>query len=223
MNRATRINTAAIGVLFGFSGITHGIGELLQGNRPTGGMFINAIAAGSRWTRWVEGSEGAVTLVPNFLLTGTLAVLLGLAIIYWSLCRLHKPWGPGVYLLLFVLLFLVGGGIGQVIFFIPAWWVATRIRRPLTWWRKVLPPGFQTMLGALWPTLLIIPSRDHDGGTVSRRLWLCAWFCEHGPPARYHVGNGGVSWLLFLLAFATAFAYDIVIRPNMTLHKPVLF
>ncbi|MEZ4862772.1 MAG: flavodoxin domain-containing protein [Caldilineaceae bacterium] len=76
-NRATSINAKTIGVIFGLSGITHGLAEILQGNTPTHGVLINAIAAGSSWTRWAEGSEGAFTLVPNFLLTGTLAVLLG--------------------------------------------------------------------------------------------------------------------------------------------------
>ena len=126
MNRATRINVATIGVLFGISGMTHGFGEILQGNRPTNGLIINAIAAGSSWSRWTEGGEGAFTIIPNFLLTGLLAMLVGLAIIIWSIGFVHKPRGPLVYLLLFVLLFLVGGGIGQVIFFIPAWAVATQ-------------------------------------------------------------------------------------------------
>lgn len=101
MTACSRINVATVGVLFEFSGITHGIGEILQGNRPTGGMFINAIVG---------------------------------------------------------LLFLVGGGIGQVIFFIPAWWVATRIHRPLTWWRDKLPVSLQKGLARLWPALLALPT-----------------------------------------------------------------
>jgi hypothetical protein len=43
MNRATRINVAITGVIFGFSGMTHGFAETLQGNTPTGGLFIYAI------------------------------------------------------------------------------------------------------------------------------------------------------------------------------------
>ena len=146
MNRATRINVATIGVIFGIGGMTHGFAEVLQGNTPTDGFFINAIAAGSSWTRWAEGGEGAFTIVPNILVTGILAMLVGLTVVIWALGYVHKPRGPLVYLLLFVLLFLVGGGIGQVIFFIPACLVATRIRRPLDWWRRVLPAGVRTGL-----------------------------------------------------------------------------
>ena len=143
MNNATRINVATLGVIFGISGMTHGFAEILQGNTPTGGLFINAIAAGSSWTRWSEGGEGAFTIIPNFLITGILAMIFGFAIVVWSLGFVHKRYGPPVYLLLFVLLFFVGGGIGQLIFFIPAWAVATRIHKPLSWWRRVLPTGLR--------------------------------------------------------------------------------
>ncbi|MEZ4712955.1 MAG: flavodoxin domain-containing protein [Caldilineaceae bacterium] len=213
MNRATRINVATIGVLFGFSGITHGIGEILQGNNSTGGMFINAIAGSSSWTRWVEGSEGAFTVVPNFLLTGSLAVLVGLATIYWSLRHVHNDWGPGVFLLFFVLLFLVGGGIGQVIFFIPAWWVATRIHRPLTWWRSALPAGLQKTLARLWPTLLVMPT-----ATMITALYLAVFgyvpgFANMERLLNITLSMVGLSWLFFLLAFVAGFVRDIEHMP----------
>ncbi|MCB0155610.1 MAG: hypothetical protein KDF65_12510, partial [Anaerolineae bacterium] len=156
MNRATRINVTTVGVIFGFSGMTHGFAEILQGNTPTNGLFINAIAAGSSWTRWAEGGEGAFTIIPNFLITGILAMLVGLAIVVWSIGYVHKPRGPLVYLLLFILLFLVGGGIGQVPFFISAWAVSTRIHRPLHWWRNILPLAARQRLAQLWPGLLAV-------------------------------------------------------------------
>jgi hypothetical protein len=43
MNKATRINVAALASIFGLSGMSHGIFEILQGNVPTGSMFIPAI------------------------------------------------------------------------------------------------------------------------------------------------------------------------------------
>ena len=92
--------------------MTHDFAETLQGNTPTGGLFINAIAAGSSWTRWTEGGEGALMVIPNFLLTGILAMLAGLAIIIWSVGFVQKRHGPSVYLLLFIGLFLVGASLG---------------------------------------------------------------------------------------------------------------
>lgn len=209
MNRATRINVATVGVLFGFGGITHGIGEVLQGNKATDGFFINAIAANSTWSRWTEGSEGAFTVVPNFLITGLLAILLGLAIIYWSLRRIDKPWGPGMFLLLFVLLFLVGGGIGQIIFFIPAWLVAKRIHRPLTWWGRVLPTTLRNGLAFLWPVLLIIPT---VAMVVALYLAVFGYVPGYTDMARLldiTLAIVGLSWLFFLLAFVAGFARDI--------------
>jgi menaquinone-dependent protoporphyrinogen oxidase len=224
MNRATRINVATIGVLFGFGGITHGIGEILQGNTPTGGLFINAIAAGSSWSRWTEGGEGAFTIVPNFLVTGILAVLIGLLIIYWSLRRVHQAYGPGVFLLLFVLLFLVGGGIGQLIFFIPAWWVATRIHRPLTWWRSLWPAGLQKALAYLWPPLLVSPTV-----TMIVALYLTVFgyvpgFADMERLLTITLALVGASWVFFLLAFVAGFAYDIeyTLVPEATPRDAIL-
>lgn len=209
MNRATRINVATVGVIFGFAGMTHGFAETLQGNTPTGGLFINAIAAGSSWTRWSAGGEGAFTIVPNFLLTGILAMLVGLAIIVWSLGFVHRRHGPTVYLLLFVLLFLVGGGIGQVAFFIPAWAVATRIHAPLTWWRRVLPAGLRPGLAAVWPwllataavlilTALFIATFGYIPGIVDMDLVMSITLTMVG-----------TALLGFLLAFVAGFAADI--------------
>lgn len=209
MNRATRINVTTVGVIFGIGGITHGCSETLQSNTPTHGFFINAIAAGSSWTRWREGGEAAFTLVPNFLLTGILAILVGLAIIGWSLGAVHKSHGALVYLLLFVLLFLVGGGIGQVIFFIPAWAVATRIHKPLSWWHKVLPASFRRVLASMWPWLLTLASL-----LIGIGLIIAIWGYMPGIDDMERVLNitlsmVGASCLIFLLAFVAGFARDM--------------
>ncbi|NJN65916.1 MAG: hypothetical protein HC884_03960 [Chloroflexaceae bacterium] len=208
MNRATRMNVATIGVIFGFSGMTHGFAETLQGNTPTGGMFINAIAAGSSWTRWSEGGEGAFTIVPNFLITGILAMLIGVVIIIWSVRFVHTPRGPLVFLLLFILLFLMGGGIGQVVFFIPAWAVATRINKPLNWWR-MLPAGIRSGLSRAWPGLLTVASL-----LILTSLGIAIFGYIPGVQDMEQMLNitllmVGASLLFFLLAFVAGFARDI--------------
>ena len=137
MNKATRINVATLGTIFGISGMSHGFFEILQGNIPTGGLFISAI--GEAQKMWPHGNEYAFTLIPNFLMTGIAAMIVGLAIIIWSLGFVHKKNGPVVFILLFILLLMVGGGVAQILFFPWIWLVSTRINKPLAWWRKILP------------------------------------------------------------------------------------
>jgi hypothetical protein len=156
MNHATRTIAAVFGVIFAISGISHGFFETLQGSTPTNGVFINAISETHRM--WPHGSEAAFTLIPNFLVTGLAAIAVGLAIIVWSVGYLHTKHGATVYLLLFILLFLVGGGIAQIVFFTIGWAFATRINKPLTWWRKALPEGIRPTLARVWPWSLAVSS-----------------------------------------------------------------
>ncbi len=156
MKNATRVIVATLGVVFGISGMSHGLFETLQGNTPTGGMFISAIGEAHRM--WPHGNEYAFTLLPNFLVTGILAMIVSFSIIIWSVGFVHKKNGPLVFLLLFILLFLVGGGIGQIVFFTLTWAVSTRINKPLTWWRKVLPESVRRVLAKLWLWSLVAGS-----------------------------------------------------------------
>ncbi len=154
MNRTTKIIVATLGVMLGIAGIDHGFFETLQGNTPTNGLIIQAIGAAQQM--WVHGTEEAFTIVPSFLVTGLLAILVSIAIMVWSVRFIQTRHGSAVFILLFVLLFLVGGGIGQIAFFIPTWLFSTRINKPLTWWRKVLPEKTRDVLEKLWKPSLVV-------------------------------------------------------------------
>lgn len=212
MNRATRINVATIGVIFGFSGMTHGFAEILQGNTPTGGMFIMAIAAGSSWTRWSEGSEGAFTIVPNFLITGILAMLVGMSIIVWSVWFVQKPRGTLVFLLLFIVLFLVGGGIGQLVFFLPAAAVATRIHAPLHWWQRVLPSGLRGGLARAWPGVLTVASLLMLTALGIAIFGYIPGVQDMEQVLTINLSMVGAALLVFLVSFVAGFARDIEYR-----------
>jgi hypothetical protein len=152
---ATRVIATTIGVVLGlFSGVNHGFFEFLQGNTPTGSPVIYAIGEAQRF--WPEGTEPAFTLIPNFMITGVLSMIVGVTIAIWSIWFLPTKHGRTVFLGLFILLFLVGGGIGQVFFFIPACAFATRMDKPLTWWRKVLPHDTWPFLSKLWIIMLVL-------------------------------------------------------------------
>ncbi len=153
---ATRLIATTVGVIFGFAGFNHGFFEFLQGNKPTDGLVIHAIGEAQRF--WVQGTEDAFTIVPNFLVSGLISMIVGLTIVVWSIWFLPRKQGTTVFLLLFILLFLVGGGIGQIVFFVPAWAFATRMNKPLTGWKKILPRRSWPFLCKLWPVTLILAS-----------------------------------------------------------------
>ena len=217
MNKATRIIVATLGTIFGISGMSHGFFEILQGNAPTGGLFISAI--GEAQKMWPHGNEYAFTLIPNFLMTGIAAMMVGLAIIVWSLGFVHKKNGPAIFVLLFILLLLVGGGVAQILFFPLIWLVSTRINKPLAWWRKILPVKIQKPLGKLWLWSLIIssallvfvleiaitgfvPAVNSPDAVLSIML-----FCL------------GVEAAVLPLTFVSGFAHDIAMRPNIAPDK----
>jgi hypothetical protein len=151
---ATRVIATTVGVVLGLSGINHGFFEFLQGNTPTNGLVIQAIGEAQRF--WELGTEEAFTILPNFLISGILSMLVGLTIVVWSLWFIQTKHGRTVFLGLFILLFLVGGGIGQIALFIPAWAFATRMDKPLTWWKEVLPRSLWPFLSKLWLITLVL-------------------------------------------------------------------
>ncbi|MCG6187006.1 hypothetical protein [Maribellus maritimus] len=148
-NKKTKTTASAMGVLLGMAGvINHGVFEILQGFTPTNGFYIEAIGEVHRF--WVYGTEGAFTIIHNFLITGIFAVLTSLAIIIWSLKYIHTKHGTTIFLLLTVLLILVGGGIGFIIVFIPTWAFASQINKALSWWKKIFPFGLRKILSSFW-------------------------------------------------------------------------
>jgi hypothetical protein len=114
----------------------HGVAETTQGSRPTEGAWLVSV--------------GAFTLIPNYLATGIAAILVGVCLLVWTIRFIHTQHGPTVFLILSIALFLVGGSVAQVVFFLIAWSVSTQIHQPLTWWRRTLPDPFRKQLAKIW-------------------------------------------------------------------------
>jgi hypothetical protein len=152
-NSGARAVAAALGVCVGVSGLDHGLFETLQGNTPTPGLIVQAIGPSQRM--WVYGTEEAFTLVPNFLVTGLLAMVAGLLTIIWSIRYLDRPNGPLVLLGFGALMFVVGGGIGMLVYLLAGWLVARRIHRPLTWVPSRLPATLGGALSRSWPAFIV--------------------------------------------------------------------
>ena len=141
---ATRVVASTIGVFSGLAGIVHGFFEMLQGNVTPSSIVINAIGPAQRL--WPEATLHAFTIVPNFLVTGILAMIVGLFIVIWAGAFIDKKNGTRVLLLLSIILLLTGGGFGPAFMAIIAALVATQINKPLSWWRTHLPNNLQNIL-----------------------------------------------------------------------------
>lgn len=218
-NAATRAIVATLGVLVGVGSIDHGLLECLQGNRATPGLIVNALGPGYGWTVWRQGGEGAFTLVPNFLATGILATLMGVALIVWSLRFIDRRHGTGVFLLLGVGSFLVGGGVAQVVLITLNWAVATRIRGSLGFWRWLIPAVARRALGGTWRWSLV-------GGTVLFLVALEIAVVGYVPGVTSQIRILHVCWTilaaalgLVLLSLVAGFAHDIETRARATCRR----
>lgn len=219
MNKATKTTVSTLGIVLALSGMSHGLFEIMQGNTPTGGRMIAAIGEGQRM--WVHGSEWAFTLLPTFLLSGIASIAVSLAIIIWSLEFIDTRHGATVYLLLFVALFLVGGGIGQVVFFTLGWAAATRIHKPLMWWRQTLSPEARAPLAKLWPGSLVAGSL-----ILLAALWIAVFgyvpgISDADRVLTFMLSALGMSLSLLLLTFVAGFAYDIEQQPLSRERVPI--
>ena len=146
---AVRLVASTYGVLAGLAGLEHGFFEILQGNVATGGIMIQAIGPAQRF--WPHGGEPAMTLLPNFLITGILAMLVGCLVILWAAAFVQRKYGGLVLILLSALQLLMGGGIMPIFLAVTGGIVATGINAPLTWWGAHFPVSMQRFLARLFP------------------------------------------------------------------------
>jgi hypothetical protein len=153
-NKATRIYSSTLGILVGLAGVEHGILEILQGNVRPGGLMIDAI--GPEQKLWEFATETALTIIPSFLISGILSVILGVLVIIWAFAYIDKRFGAIVFLFLSIALFLVGGGFAPIFLTLLGFIAAMRINKPLHFWRSHVPSSVRRFFAKLWPWTLII-------------------------------------------------------------------
>lgn len=156
MRKATRITAAVLGLTAGGAGIEHGCFEILQGNARSEGLMIASIGppcvAELSWNQ----CEPAMTVIPSFLVTGILAVILGIIVTIWSPFFVQRERGGLVLILLCIPLLLFGGGIFPPLIGLIAGALGTRINKPLNPERSRIPCGPLRFLAALWPWSLAL-------------------------------------------------------------------
>ena len=147
---ATRIVVSMFGALVAFAGMEHGVGEILQGPVAPAGLAIRSWPDVGAFE--ILGGEPAMTVIPNLLVTGVLAVIVALMFGIWSVMFVERPRGGLVLIALSVLLLLVGGGFGPVLMGIVLGIAATRIgavsRRP--------PGGVGRAMARVWPWVMAV-------------------------------------------------------------------
>ena len=146
--QAAKITAVTFGILAGLGGLTHGIGEVLQGNVTPDGVIINSWTQGPIATNM--GGEPGMTLVPNLLVTGILTILVSLALVFGAM-RVRGKKSGRILILLSVLMLLVGGGFGPPIIGILAGVAGTGIGTPSAWWHRRLAVKPWRFLATTWP------------------------------------------------------------------------
>lgn len=149
----TRIVVAAFGILCGLTGLIAGCFEVRQGNIAPSGFVISAV--GPNYSMADDFTYFAVTIIPNLFITGILAIAVSCLVIIWSVRFTHKKNGVPVLLGLSITQMLVGGG-WVIDLAIMTCILATRIDRPLNWWRAHLPTKLRLWLAKLLPSSLVV-------------------------------------------------------------------
>lgn len=205
MVNATRVMVSTFGAIAGVAGMEHGIGEVLQGNVAPDGVMILSWPESELFV--ILAGEPAMTIVPNLLATGILAVLVSLVFFVWATMFIQRKNGGLVLIVLSVVMLLVGGGFGPPTLGIIVGVAATRIKVPLTGWRTHLATGSRRFLANLWPWcfvagviawLLVMP------GTIL----LDFFFGMSNPEVVVPVLTFSAFGLLLLTVFA-GFAHDV--------------
>lgn len=201
-NSATRIVASTLGVLAGLFGIEHGYFETLQGNGAPGGIYILAMGPPCQTNKMWHGCEPAMTIIPNFFVTGVIAIIVSLIVIVWAAVFVQRKHGGLVLILLSIIQLLVGGGLVPLALGITAGVAGTRIYEPFTWWRAHLSVHARSFLAALWPWSLIAFVVWFPGE------WILGYFFNEYL-LNLTLFTMFFSLALMLLTVLTAFAHDI--------------
>jgi hypothetical protein len=156
MANARRIAASALGISAGLAGIEHGVFEVLRGNVRPEGVVIASIGAPCVPERMWNACEPAMTIIPNYLATGILSIIVSVLVTGWAAGFIQRKGGGLVSILLSIALLLVGGGFFPPLIGIVGGVIALKIHSPLAWWTALGSSAGVRVLGSLWPWVLIV-------------------------------------------------------------------
>jgi hypothetical protein len=205
---AIRAVASTLGVLVGLAGIEHGFFEMLQGNVKPVGILIDAIGPSQRF--WEYATEPALTIIPNMLFSGILATIVGLSVTLWAGYYIDRKYGAQVLMLLSIMLWLVGGGFAPIFMAMFASVAATRINKPLNWWRAHLPAFIRGFLAKLWPwSILSFVVVFVIGVEIAIFGYPLLWFYSADVTYGIQYSLAYIMVVFWPLSILTAIAYEI--------------
>ena len=152
MRKATKTVATWLGVVAGIAGLEHGYFEFLHGNTPTPGLAFPSWGPPCVSEEIWHACEPAMSILPNFLLTGILAMLLSVVLIVWAVWFVQRKYCGWVQVALSILLLLFGGGFFPPIIGLVGGLAGTQIHRPLSG----RPTRLTRFASKLWPWSLVI-------------------------------------------------------------------
>jgi hypothetical protein len=202
MRRATRAVASWFGVAAGIASIEHGYFEILQGNVRPDSLMIASMGPPCEPEKMWNVCEPAMTIIPNFFITGILALISGIIVLIWAAKFVQRKNGGLVLILLSILMLLFGGGIFPPLIGIVAGVAGTKINAPLTRQPMRLCSSMLRFLAKLWPWPLVIFLVWIIG------QWIVGYFFNE-----FLQKNGYLSLLLIVgllpVSVFTAFARDV--------------
>ncbi|PKK95749.1 MAG: hypothetical protein CVV59_02135 [Tenericutes bacterium HGW-Tenericutes-4] len=133
-------------------GFIHGVGEILQAGNISNSNLINAIDVAEPDKIWHAGLP-AFSVIPNFLISGIITVLLSIAIVILANLLIESNYFK-FFPLLFILLFLFGGGfVPPFIGIISSTYYV--IKRKSNMYNKQ-PSFFKKLIAKLWIYLISV-------------------------------------------------------------------
>jgi len=201
MREATRIIAASFGFVAGLGGLEHGYFEILQGNARPDSIMIASMGAPCVPEEIWNLCEPAMTIIPNFLVTGILTMVLGLVTIVWALAFVHRRHGGAILASLSVGLLLIGGGLFPPGIGIIGGLLGTKINTPM----RKRPSAVWRMLAKMWPWAL-----------VAFLIWLFAQFLVGSLFNQFLMENAALIPLLVLglMVVSILAGYGHVVQQN---------
>jgi len=199
MRNATKSVAKWFGIAAGIAGIEHGYFEILQGNTRPESLMIASMGPPCVPTEIWNACEPAMTIIPNFLVTGILAIIFGLAILIWSIAFIQRKNSGVVLISLSIALLLFGGGLFPPLIGVVGGVAGLKINKSPG---DKQPGKFFQFLARLWPWTLVIFM------TWVLGQWVVGYFFnDFMQQAMYF----GVLLILTMLPLSviTAYAYDL--------------